>query len=225
MARIARLVIPSIAHHITQRGNRNQPVFFKPEDKQEYLHLLKQYGEQEGIDYLAYCLMDNHVHILAIPKTEQSLTRGIGEAHRRYTRMINFRYSWRGYLFQGRFHSSPLDERHLLEAARYIELNPVRAHITAKAEDYEYSSAQYHLGAKPDLLIAQNPFKEQIPDWGGFLQEKIDQETMATIRRHTQTGRPCGSWEFIRMLEAQTGRELIPRRAGRKRRIGIVSPE
>jgi putative transposase len=225
MARISRVVIPTIAHHVTQRGNRNQQVFFSPEDKQEYLRLLKIFSYQEGVEYLAYCLMDNHVHLIAIPRDENSLAKGIGEAHRRYSRMINFRQGWRGYLFQGRFNSCPLDERHLIEAARYVELNPVRAGIVAKAEEYEYSSAKYHVQDHEDVIVKRNPFKASIDDWGEFLKQGVSQDWVKMLRRRTQTGRPCGNDKFVTQLEEMTGRELNPRRTGRKRKMSIVSPE
>ena len=225
MARIPRLVIPAIAHHITQRGNRNQQVFFKPEDKKEYIRLLKLFGHQEGVEYLAYCLMDNHVHLIAIPHKEGSLAKGIGEAHRRYSRMINFRQGWRGYLFQGRFNSCPLDERHLIEAVRYVELNPVRAGLVTKAEAYEFSSAKYHVLGQKDDLVKQDPLKASIDDWKGFLEQGTVNDWARKLRRYTQTGRPLGNDKFVKQLEELTGRELRPRKTGPKGKISIVSPE
>ena len=136
MARLARVVIPGIPHHITQRGNRRQQVFFQEDDYDAYLELMTDWCRKSGVEVWAYCLMPNHVHLIALPQSEDSLAKGIGEAHRRYTRMINFREKWRGYLWQGRFASFPMDERYLLVAARYIELNPVRAGLADRPEDY-----------------------------------------------------------------------------------------
>jgi len=129
MARLARVVAPGIPHHITQRGNRRQPVFLKEDDYRSYLQLMSQWCSKWRVSVWAYCLMPNHVHLIATPETEDGLARAIGEAHRRYTRMINFRENWRGYLWQGRFASYPLDEKYLLAAMRYIELNPVQARL------------------------------------------------------------------------------------------------
>ena len=124
MARIARVVIPNYPHHVIQRGNRNQDVFFSDKDKQAYIDILHEHASRAGVAFWAYCLMDNHVHLIAVPDHENSLARGIGEAHRKYTRMVNFREGWRGYLWQGRFNSYVMDERHLYAAIRYVERNP-----------------------------------------------------------------------------------------------------
>ena len=114
-------------HHVTQRGNRRQQTFFGEEDYQHYLELMAQFCRAEQVAIWAYCLMPNHVHLIVVPQSAESLRRAIGEAHRRYTRWINFREGWRGHLWQGRFASFVMDEDHLLTAARYVELNPVRA--------------------------------------------------------------------------------------------------
>ena len=134
MARLARVVIPGMPHHITQRGNRRQPTFFCEEDYAAYLELMGQWCKERGVAVWAYCLMPNHVHLIAVPKSEDGLRRAIGKAHRRYTRRVNFREQWRGHLWQGRFASFVLDEPYLLAAARYVELNPVRAGLATCAE-------------------------------------------------------------------------------------------
>ena len=133
MARLARLVIPGLPHHVTQRGNRRQQTFFNDGDYVAYLELMAEWCREEGVEIWSYCLMPNHVHLIAVPKTEDGLRRAIGEAHRRYTRRINFREKWRGYLWQGRFASFIMDEPYLLAAARYVELNPVRAKLVDRA--------------------------------------------------------------------------------------------
>ncbi len=120
-------------HHITQRGNRRQQTFFNNADYAAYLELMAEWCNKEGVDIWAYACMPNHIHLVAIPGTEEALRRAIGEAHRRYTRRINFREKWRGYLWQGRFASFVMDEAYLLAAARYIELNPLRAGLVASA--------------------------------------------------------------------------------------------
>ena len=127
MARLARIVVPGMPHHVTQRGNRWQPTFFAEEDYAAYLELMSERCREEGVEIWAYCLMPNHVHLIAVPKREDSLRRAIGEAHRRYTRRVNLREGWRGHLWQERFSSFVLDEPYLLTSARYVELNPVRA--------------------------------------------------------------------------------------------------
>jgi putative transposase len=123
----ARVVVPGIPHHIIQRGNRRQKTFFRESDYEAYLDFMGYASSMFGLSIWAYCLMPNHVHIIGEPGDENSLARSIGTLHRRYTRMINFRKKWRGYLWQGRFASFPMDEEYALKCARYIFLNPVRA--------------------------------------------------------------------------------------------------
>lgn len=172
MPRIARVVIPHVAHHITQRGVRSINIFDNSKDKKSYLNILSELSLEAQLEIHAYCLMDNHVHLLAVPKKEDSLRKVIGETHRLYTRMINFRKKVRGHLFQERFFSCPLDEAHYVATARYIERNPVRAKMCAKAWDYEFSSAKYHVGLKPDdiLLTKKNWFYNH-KEWKKFLLE------------------------------------------------------
>ena len=136
MARIARIVVPGYPHHVTQRGNRRQETFFCDDDYREYISLMSQWCGENRVEIRAYCLMPNHVHLIAVPGEKESLARAIGEAHRRYTRYVNFREGWRGYLRQGRFASCVLDQRHLIAAARYVELNPVRAGLAEHPEIY-----------------------------------------------------------------------------------------
>ena len=142
MARLARVVAPGLPHHVTQRGNRRQQTFFCDEDYQCYVDLMAQFCKAEQVEIWAYCLMPNHVHLIAVPQSGDGLGRAIGEAHRRYTRMVNFREGWRGHLWQGRFSSFVLDERYLLTAARYVELNPVRAGLVNSPRQYRWSSAR-----------------------------------------------------------------------------------
>ena len=127
MPRIARTVIPGVPHHVTQCGNNRQDVFFVNDDHRVYLSFLREQAARFGLRVLGYCLMTNHVHLIAVPETPEGLRRAMGEAHRRYTRRVNFREGWRGHLWQGRFGSSPMDERHTVAALRYVERNPVRA--------------------------------------------------------------------------------------------------
>ena len=145
MPRIARVVAPGLPHHITQRGNRRQETFFCKEDYQSYLAFMAEWCQKSQVEIWTYCLMPNHVHLIAVPKSEEGLRRAIGEAHKRYSNRINSREGWRGHLWQGRFSSYPLDEAYLLTASRYIEMNPVHARLVKAPEDYPWSSASAHL--------------------------------------------------------------------------------
>ena len=217
MARIARVVLPNYPHHITQRGVRSLPIFFSDDDRYEYLCLLKGQGERFGIRFIAYSLMTNHVHLIAIPQKESSLSRGIGEAHRLYTRMINFRNRVRGYLFQGRFYSCPLDQNYLYAAVRYVENNPVRAKIVKYAWDYKWSSAAYHTGVtETDILITDTDILKDIDNWKVFLLGT--EKGLGVLRKKTRTGRPCGDSEFLAKAERITKRFLRPRKAGRPKK-------
>ena len=141
MARSARLVAEGLPHHIIQRGNRRQKVFLTENDKYAYLEFLYAQKLKYNLKIWAYCLMDNHVHLIVVPEKEEVLSKALGEAHKNYTRMINFREGWRGYLWEGRFKSFILDEQYLFAAVRYVERNPVRAKIVQKAHEYKWSSA------------------------------------------------------------------------------------
>lgn len=213
MARIARVVVPGIGHHITQRGVRSMNIFRGDEDKKYYLKLLSELSLHEGLEIHAYCLMDNHVHLLAIPKAEDSLRKAIGETHRIYTRKINFEQKVRGHLFQERFFSCPLSESHYIAAARYIERNPVRAKMCKQAWDYKFSSAKYHSGqVLTDPLLTKMDWHFSGKEWREFLREEC--LGINEIRKCTKTGRPVGDTEFVKKLENITGRNLRLKKPG-----------
>src|SRR5208337_3189142 len=173
MARLARVIAPGMPHHVTQRGNRGQETFFGEEDYQHYLELMAQFYRAEQVAIWAYCLMPNHVHLIVVPQSAESLRRAIGEAHRRYTRRINFREGWRGYLWQGRFASFLVDEDHLLTAARYVELNPVRARSVQAPSRYRWSSEAAHLRGRDDVLVQVAPLLQMAPNWRRLLTSAI----------------------------------------------------
>lgn len=216
MARLARVVAPGVPHHVTQRGNRRQETFFRPADYRLYRELMAEWCGRCGVAIWAYCLMPNHVHLIAVPETANALQRAIGEAHRRYTRAINLREGWRGHLWQERFHSFAMDEPHLLAAARYVELNPVRARLVKRAGDWPWSSARAHLAGRDDGVVAVAPLLALVPDWAAYLAGGLEPETIEAIRRHTQSGRPLGSGHFVERLEARLGRVLKPGKRGPK---------
>lgn len=218
MARMARVVVPGFAHHVTQRGNRRQRTFFRKDDYQAYVELMAQWCGQCGVAVWAYCLMPNHVHLIVVPESEDGLRRAIGEAHRRYTRRVNFREDWRGHLWQGRFASFVMDEPYLLNCARYVERNPVRAGLCKRAVDYPWSSAAAHVAGKDDGLVKARPLLELEPRWARHLAADPDEEMIRALRRHEGTGRPVGSARFLQRLERVVGRVLRPRKAGRRKK-------
>jgi len=216
MARLARVVVPGAAHHVTQRGNRRQRVFFKPTDYRAYIDLMAEWCRRCNVDVLAYCLMPNHVHLIAVPKRPDGLARAIGEAHRRYTRLINFREGWRGYLWQGRFSSFPMDEDYLLTAARYVENNPVRARMVTRPDQYRWSSARAHLRGTDDALARVAPLLKLAGDWRQFLRADDGPPRIAAIRSRERTGRPLGSDGFVRRCEKRLKRQLRLQKPGPK---------
>jgi len=192
-------------------------VFFSDADRRIYLDLLREQGRRFDLHYIAWCLMANHVHLIAVPGQETSLAKGIGEAHRRYTRRINAHKEWRGFLFQGRFFSCPLEESHAVAAVRYALRNPVRAGLVEHAWDYAWSSARWMVGAAhADPLAEPSPMLHDVDDWRALLAD--DPTGTEKIRRSTRTGRPLGSESFLSYVEEVTGRDLRPRRPGRKRK-------
>lgn len=216
MARMARVVVANIPHHITQRGNRRQQVFFCDADYREYKRLLHLYCSQAHVQVWAYCLMPNHVHLVLVPKMPDGLHRSLAETHRRYTRHINFREGWRGYLWQGRFSSFPMDERHLLASVRYVEMNPVRAGLCRRPESWPWSSTRAHLKSQDDDLVQVAPMLDLVNDWASFLMDGNDKILCELLRRQQRTGRPLGSEQFIDDLERITGRRLRRQRPGPK---------
>ncbi|MBI5557035.1 MAG: transposase [Deltaproteobacteria bacterium] len=214
MARIARVVVPGIPHHITQRGNRRMETFFSEADYREYLFLMAEWANRCKVQVWAYCLMPNHVHLVVVPESEDGLGRAIGEAHRRYTRYVNFQKGWKGHLWQGRFASFPMDEQHLIAAVRYIELNPVKAGLTKRPEDYRWSSAKAHLQGEDDILVKAGPLLSIIPDWKGLLSSDVSEKEYETIRHHERSGRPLGNDDFLMRLEKLTARILRKQKPG-----------
>lgn len=209
MARLSRIVVPDYPHHVTQRGVRSMDVFNSDENRQAYLSFMSEEVNRFGLDILAWCLMTNHVHFIAVPYKDTSLARGFGEAHRRYTRMKNFFQGVRGYLFQGRFSSSVLDEKHLLAAVRYVELNPVHAGMIKYAWEYPWSSAGFHVGeVASDPLVIDRTSLGLIPDWKCFLAGEISGADTDRLKHALQTGLPAGDNDFIAKIANLTGRDL-----------------
>ena len=215
MARLARVVVPGYPHHITQRGNRRQQTFFCDEDYEAYISLMSEWCGRLGVEIWFYCLMPNHIHLIAVPQSEDGLRRAIGEAHRRYTRRINFREGWRGHLWQGRFSSFVMDNKYLLTAVRYLAMNPVKAGLSKRPEQYRWSSTAAYLSGKDDPLVKVCGLHDMMDDWSEFFKEGVDSLLAEKMRKHEQTGRPLGSDNFVVKLEKILDRMLRPRKAGR----------
>ncbi|HLF85976.1 MAG TPA: transposase [Nitrospiria bacterium] len=219
MPRIARVCAINYPHHITQRRNNKEPVFFKEEDRGFYLKTLSKYSHKYYLEIWAYCLMSNHAHILAVPKKDESLARGIGGTNLVYTQYINRKYKRSGRLWQNRFYSTIIEkEPYLWAVARYIERNPVRAKLEKRAEGYIWSSARSHvLGKRDDILSGSWLGEKEISVYSDFFR-KEDNGTETLIRKATSTGRPLGTERFIKGLEKILGRDIFAKKAGRSKR-------
>jgi putative transposase len=216
MARLARVVVPGAPHHVTQRGNRRQQTFFRDADYLTYMQLAAEAFSEAGVEVWAYCLMPNHVHLIAAPTEPAALAAAVGATHLRYTRRINHRERWTGYLWQGRFASFPMDETYLLTCARYVGLNPVRAGLVARAIDWPWSSVGAHLEDRADLLLTPGPLAERLGRrLAGFFEADVEDEARHKLRRASTTGRPLGAAEWVRALERTTGRALAAPPMGR----------
>jgi putative transposase len=189
MPRAARLVLPGHPHHVTQRGNRRQPTFFSDSDYGLYLGLLRYWCRKSGTSVWAWCLMPNHVHLVLVPAEVDGLRATLAPAHRLYTAAVNHREGWRGHLWQGRFASFPMDEAHLHACLRYVELNPVRAGLVERPEQWRWSSACAHLGLRDDRLTDSAAAEQRIGDWRAFLDAGLDEAEGEAIRLAERTGR------------------------------------
>ena len=217
MSRLPRMVLPGVPHHVTQRGNRRERTFFEDGDYALYLDLLAEGAERAGVEVWAYCLMPNHVHIVAVPRDADGLGRAFRHVHRHYTGYVNARMRVTGHLWQGRFSSVAMDEQHLHAALRYVALNPVRARLVSRPQDWPWSSVRAHFSGRDDHVVKVAPVLERIGDFRAFLAEELDEAfTYAALRKAESLGRPLGSREWLSAMEAQTGLSLIPAKRGPK---------
>jgi putative transposase len=220
MARIARVVVPNCWHHITQRGNRRQGVFFEDADRALYLQLLALHTRRCAVRIVGYCLMGNHVHLIAIPPAATALAKGLGRVHVDYARWLNLRRGETGHVWQNRFFSCSMDQHHQWEALRYVELNPVRACLAQKAQDWRWSSAAAHTSGVDHSGILDMAEWERRWTPGAWREALAcgveDAALMERIREATRTGRPAACEGFVKQLEEEQRRCLRPRRRGPK---------
>ena len=220
MTRLARSVVPHCPHHVTQCGNRLEPIFFEDGDQDVYCDLLAQQTLKAQVQIRAYCLMPNHVHLNVVPGDEAGLARAIGETHRRYTNFINARGRRTWHLFQRRYGSVVMDDTHLVTAVRYVSLNPVRARLVARAEEWPWSSVKAHLSGRDDGLVRVKPVLDRVGDFAGLLApDPRDDTAFAAVRLSERSGRPLANAEFVAGLERLPGRRIARRAPGRKKAV------
>ena len=206
MPRSARFVVPGVAHHITQRGTDRQTVFHSRADRLTYLHLLRQQASLGNLSILAYCLMSNHIHLVAVPEQEAALAEVMQSVHGRYAQYLNARRGRCGRLWQNRFSSCALGPKHLWAALRYVELNPVRASLAATPREYPWSSAEAHLSGEDLWRIADMRFWSEsggAERWRVMLSQGDGEAEAQTLRRATYSGQPFGDEEFVEALRRQ----------------------
>jgi len=217
MPRIARIIAPGYPHHITQRGNNRGTVFFDDEDRRTYLKLLAGHAQKHDLRLWAYCLMDNHLHLLVVPGTETALARGIGLTNQMYTQFLNRKLQQSGRVWQNRFFSCIVqNDQYLWAVARYIEGNPIKAGLVECAESYRWSSAQAHILGSYDPLLNESSWlsPQERGSYAQFVRGK-DDKTDNAIRRATRNGRPFGSDSFMDMLESQLNQPVKAGKPGR----------
>ena len=203
MPRPKRILIPGAPHHLTQRGNNKRLVFLCDEDQKRYLSLLFKYSSKRDLKILSYCLMPNHIHIVAIPKDKKSISAVLQSTQSQYSTITNSVYGNSGHIWQQRYFSCPMDNKHLVAALRYVEQNPVRAGLVKSPADYKWSSASAHVtGADPFNILDMKWWNRKFdPEaWSDFLIENLPDNELTQIREQTKTGTPLSGKRFLKKV-------------------------
>ena len=216
MARLARVVIPGHPHHVTQRGNGGARTFFGDSDYALYRDLLAEHCRAAEVEVWAWCLMPNHVHLILVPSDADGLRRALARVHRTYAGIIQARRKRSGHFWQGRFGAVAMDEEHLAAALRYVSLNPVRARLVQRAQDWRWSSVRAHLRGKDDGMTELKPIRDRFPDFADLLAVEPETDMFGQLRAAESIGRPLGDDRFLARLERRTGRTLKPAKRGPK---------
>ena len=226
MARLARAVFPGLPPHVTQRGNGRAQTFFSDADYALYRELLRDHCKAARVAVWAWVLMPNHVHLILVPSDRDGLRRALSRVHRTYAGEIHARLKRSGHFWQGRFGCVAMDEPHLYAAFRYVALNPVRAGLVKRAQDWRWSSTRAQLGIRDDGLTDVAATADRVADFATLLAAAEDDGATLRLRKAESIGRPIGSGAFLEALEASCGRRLAPRASGRPRRekISALSP-
>jgi REP-associated tyrosine transposase len=216
MARLARVVVPGHPHHVTQRGNGRARTFFSDGDYVLYRDLLADHCRAARVEVWAWCLMPNHVHLILVPSDPDGLRRALARVHRIYAGTIQARLKRTGHFWQGRFGAVAMDEQHLAAALRYVSLNPVRARLVERAQDWRWSSTRAHLRGKDDGVTVLAPVRDRFPDFADLIATEPEADFFASLRAAESVGRPLGDDRFLARIERRTGRVLKPAKRGPK---------
>lgn len=216
MARLARLVIPGLPHHVTQRGNGRAQTFFGDADYAFYRDLLAASCRAADVEIWSWVLMPNHVHLILVPADPDGLRRALAPVQGRYAGAVQARLRRTGHFWQGRFGAVVMDEAHLAAAVRYVALNPLRAGLVGAARDWRWSSVHAHLSGQDDGMTALRPILDRFPDFAEFIEVEAAPDVIGRLRRAETIGRPLGDESFVHALETATGRSLKPGKRGPK---------
>jgi putative transposase len=232
MPRQPRLDLARVPQHVVQRGNDRQPCFFQDIDRIRYLDELREICLREDCAVHAYVLMTNHVHLLMTPQASGQVARVMQALGRRYVRYVNDRYHRTGTLWEGRYKACLVDsESYLLRCYRYIELNPVRAHMVASPADYPWSSYASNAQAMASPLIRPHPSyvdlaanpAERCAAYRALVEQAITPDELDSIRLHLQRQHAYGAERFRAAIEAQLSRRAGPAKIGRPRKSALPS--
>lgn len=216
MARLTRVVVPGIPHHITQRGNGGARTFFNDDDYAFYRDLLGERCRAAGVEVWAWVLMPNHVHMILVPHDTDGLRDALSKVHRRHAGRIHARQKETGHFWQSRFGAVAMDEVHLAAAARYVALNPERARLVARAQDWRWSSVHVHLNGGSDGVTTPGPLRDRFPRFAELLDNGALDARHTQLRQAESISRPLGAASFVAAIEAYTGRLLHRRTPGPK---------
>jgi putative transposase len=209
MARRSRCVLAGVPYHITQRGVNKCDTFSTEGDHQTYLRLLRDHLGGTEVQLLGWCMMSNHVHLIAIPRYADSLAVWLRRVHGRYAQYYNVRSGRTGHLWQNRFFACALGASHLWRALAYVDQNPLRAGLVANVGAYRWSSAVAHLTEKDEFQLIDMRWWEATgaqKEWPRLLDcEDTGQE--AALRASTYAGRPFGEEAFVTEVGARFGRQ------------------
>jgi REP-associated tyrosine transposase len=219
MARLLRVEALEVPHHVTQRGNARRLVFESDNDRLVYLALIVQHAKTRGVVIDGYCLMPNHLHLILTPLRDTAMARVLRDTNGRYATYLNSRQAASGHVWQGRYYSCPMDMEHLWNALRYVELNPVRAGLARRSDDYAWSSARAHLRGERDGITDLTSWASRwtTAGWREFVEAPSAGDE--AIRDSTHRGRPLGSAEFVERLEKMMKRRLAPAKGGRPKKL------
>jgi putative transposase len=186
MPRQARFVQVGKLHHVTQRGNYRQNIFF---ERVVYLKYINENAKKYGMSIYAYCLMDNHIHFIVKPKNREALAKVFRVTHQRYSFYINKRLELYGHRWQSRYYSCVVLGSHVKKAIRYVELNPVRARMVKFAWEYSWSSVRAHMGTDYKIIeLSDISDVLDVPSWKKYLMEEESQKELKQLRDSTLQG-------------------------------------